>query len=233
MIIDHRHLDSLENSSHSDNSRRQSPTPNQSYSSVEPPVPGPTISPTAVDAPINLPMHNPADMGSIFSSSPALPVTPTDASPISDSSTRLSAIQTVQTYLSHQTQTIQSHLTAVLPGLIQGEVRIQCGQLAQEIGAQISSIQEEVINPIEDQDDPMLPSSEGENEGSRRCTSYSKKGGKGGMTHRHSPQSNNGDEGSEKETDEEGISSGSRKYKKQIQALRVSICFLLFIVNTD
>ena len=53
------------------------------------------------------------------------------------------------------------------------------------------------------------------------------------MTHRHSPQSNNGDEGSEKETDEEGISSGSRKYKKQIQAIRVSICFLLFIMNTD
>ena len=52
----------------------------------------------------------------------------------------------------------------MIPSLIQGEVCIQCTQLSQEIGAQISSIQEEVG----DQDDLMLPScKENENEGSR------------------------------------------------------------------
>ena len=95
-----------------------------------------------------------------------LPTTPTNASPVNNSSTRLSAIQTVQHYSTHQAQAIQSHLTAVLPSLIQGEVHTQCTQLAQEIGAQISSIQEELIRPTGDQDDLMLSSSE-ENKGSR------------------------------------------------------------------
>ena len=73
-----------------------------------------------------------------------------------------------KSYLTHQAQTIQSHLTAILPGLIQAEVRIQCAQLAQEIGTQISLIWEEAFRPAGDQNDPMLPScEEGENEGSR------------------------------------------------------------------
>jgi len=188
-------------------------------------------------------MHNTAD------TSPTSPVTPTNASPVRDSSTRLSAIQTVQSYLTQEAQAIQSNLVAVLPGLIQAEVRTHCAQLAQEIGAQISSIREEVIRHTGDQDDPMLPSSEeGENEDSRgrgkRSARYSRnkgkeKGGRFAMdndkeaaeTRRHHHRSqlpNNGDEAdggdesSENESDEE-ISAGSRKYKKQMQALRVSI----------
>ena len=111
--------------------------------------------------------------------------TPIDSFPISDSSTKSSAIQTVQSYLTHQAQTIQSHLTAILPGLIQGEVHIQCAQLVQEIGTQISLIWEEAFRPAGDQDDPMLPScEEGENKGSRghgnwfAKRSYNKKRGR-------------------------------------------------------
>ena len=109
--------------------------------------------------------RHPADMPSTTSTSTS-PATPTNASPVSDSSTRLSAIQTVQNYLTCQAQAIQLHLTVVLPGLVQGEVCTQCAQLAQEIGAQISLIQEELIRPTGDQDDPMLSSSE-ENKGGR------------------------------------------------------------------
>jgi len=149
---------------------------------TEPAQPGPqvpdlTVLPTAIDVvytvpPINLPMHNLADMPSTNRSSSASPATPT---PISNSPTRLSAIQTVQTYLTHQAQTIQLHLTAVLTGLIQEEVCTQCAQLAQEISAYISSIWEEVIRPTGDQDDPMLPSSEeeGVNKDSRGCSKQS------------------------------------------------------------
>ena len=204
----------------------------------EPPVPGPTVSPTAVDVAYMAPLlsisrstHNPADMDT---SSPSLPATPTNASPV-DSSTRLSAIQTVQTYLAHEAQAIQSHLTAVLPGLIQGEVHTQCAQLAQEIGAQISSIREELFTSTGDQDDPMLPSREEDgNEDSRgrgkqpaRC-SRRKGTDSDSETAEIAHQLDNGDEadeedeGGENERDEE-INAGSRKYKKQIQALRVSI----------
>ena len=115
--------------------------------------------------------------------SPSLPASPTI--PVRDSSTRLSAIQTVQTYITHEAQAIQSHLTAVLPGLIQGEVRTQLAQLAQEIGAQISSIREEVIRSTGDQDYPMSSSNkESENQDSRehgkRCSgrSHNKRKGK-------------------------------------------------------
>ena len=87
----------------------------------------------------NLPMHNLADTPSTSSFHPTSPATPTNPSPINDSM-RLSAIQTVQAYLTQQTQVIQSHMTAILPGLIQGEVHTQCTQLAQEIGAHISLI---------------------------------------------------------------------------------------------
>lgn len=203
----------------------------------EPPVPG--FTPTAVDAayrapppfhpPINPPTHNPVDTLSTNGfSPPASPAHPTITLPVSDSSTRLSAIQTVQTYLTSQTHAIQSHLTAVLPGLIQGEVRTQCTQLAQEIGAQILSIREEVNRSSGDQDDPMLPSDDGENEGSRgrgkRSTRCSRDKGKGGRFATHSDnEADNEDEGD----DEEEISADSRKYKKQIKALRVSVhsCF--------
>ena len=137
---------------------------------------------------------------------------------------------------------IQSHLIAALPGLIQGEVRTQCAQIAQEIAAQISSIREEFNGPTGDQDDPMLPSNEeGENEGSRgrgkqsvRCSRDKGKGGRvttegdneAAETHRHhhSQQSNNGNEADNEGEDENAgeINAGSRKYKKEIQALRVS-----------
>jgi len=206
-----------------------------------PPVPDLTVSPTAIDVaytapPINLPMHNLADMPFTNRSSSASPATPT---PIRNSPTRLSAIQTVQTYLTHQAQTIQLHLTAVLPGLIQEQVCTQCAQLAQEISAHISSIWEEVIRPTGDQDDPMLPSSEeGVNKGSRGCSkqsarsSYNKEKGKEvrftmesdneaaeTCGHHHpSQQPNNENEadGRDKDSENEGdeeISTGSWKYK--------------------
>jgi hypothetical protein len=214
------------------------------------PAPSPSVSPTA-DAPYNPPINppiNPADMPSTSSSSPASPAIPTNASPVNDSSTRLPAIQTVQTYLTHQAEAVQSHLIAVLPGLVQEEVRLRCVQLAQEIGAQISSIREELIRPIGDQDDPMLSSSEeGENEGSRgraKQSSHDKgkeKGRKFAMesdneaacTHRHHQrpqQPNNGDEADDEDEggdDEEETSAGIRKYKKQIQALRVVLILAL------
>ena len=196
------------------------PSPNEPAQSG-PPVPGPTVSSTTVGAdyiappqfhppiihpPINLPTHNPADTTSV-----------------SDSSTRLSAIQTVQTYLTQQAQEIRSHLTAVLSSLVQGEVCTQCTQLAQEIGAQISSIREEVIRPTGDQDEPMLSSSE-ENEGSRRR-------GKQSLRHNKQPndrdEADKEDEGGDNESDEEEISPGSRKYQKQLQVLRVSIHYYL------
>jgi hypothetical protein len=273
MMIDHSDLDSRYNPIDGDDSSRQSPSPNRSYSSVDnspghpshqeagrppqdpslalfhapnassshilgktpqeplpfnsdpppnepaqpgPPVPAssPTVLPTSVDAAyiaphINLPTHNLVDTPPTNSSSPAPHASPTHAPPaVSDSSTRLSAIQTVETYLNHQTQAIQSHLTAVLPGLIQEEVRTQCAQLAQEIGAQISSIQKEVISPTGpgDQDDPMLPfSEEVENEGSRGH-------GKRSARRHYSQQPNNNDdsEADEDKDSDEGISMGSR-----------------------
>jgi hypothetical protein len=270
MMIDPRHLDSGDNSSDSDDSRKQPPSP--SFSSVDnspghlahqetlqPPQDSSLVFEPSLQIPHDLmpggsSSHilgrtpNPADTPSASnSSSPASPATPTNASPVSDSPPKWSAIQTVQTYITHQTQVIQSHLTAALPGLIQGEVRTQCAQLAQEIGDQISSIREEVIRPTGDQDDLMLPSSEeDENRGSRgrdkRTTSCNKGKGMGGRfatesdkaakacrNHRHSQQPNNGDEadeedeGSENESDEEEISAGGRKYKKKTQVLRVSI----------
>lgn len=165
----------------------------------------------------SLPTRNPEDMPFTSSSSPlASPAIPTNASPVSDSSTRVSAIQTVQTYLTHQAQAIQSHLTTILPGLIQGEVRTQCTQLAQEIGGQISSIREEFNRHTGDQDDPML---EVENRGSSRRGEQSRR------NHHRSQQSNNGDEADEENEsgDENEISGGTRKYKKLVQALRVSI----------
>jgi hypothetical protein len=152
----------------------------------------------------------------------------------------LPAIQTIQTYLTHQTQAIQSHLTEILPSLIQGEVRNQCAQLAEKIGAQISSIREEVSRPTGDQDDPMS-GEEGENEGSRgfgkrsaRCSRDKGKGKEGRFAtesdseaaetrrHHRSQEPNNGDE-ADNEDDEEEMSAGSRKYEKKIQILRVSI----------
>jgi hypothetical protein len=73
----------------------------------------------------------------------------------------------------------------------------------------------------------MLPSSEeGENRGSRR------RGERSRRNHHRSQQPNNGDEsnnGDEADEEDEGgenendISTGTRKYKKQVQALRVSI----------
>jgi hypothetical protein len=148
----------------------------------------------------------------------------------------LSAIQTVQTYLTHQAQTIQSHLTTILPSLIQGEVRIQCAQLAQEIGAQISSIREEVIL-TGDQDDPMLPFREEDVNGARRGHrkrftrhSYNKgkgkeveSGGESDEDNSKMDEADEGDESSGSEGDEGG--TGGQKYKKQKQALRVSNYF--------
>jgi hypothetical protein len=107
------------------------------------------------------PVHDPI----VFLELSAIPI---NSFSVSDSSTKSSAIQTVQTYLTHQAQMIQLHLTAILPGLIQGEVCIQCTQLVQKIGTQISLIREEAFRPAGDQDDLMLPTcEEGENEGSR------------------------------------------------------------------
>lgn len=253
MMVDHSHLDPGDNG----DSRRQSPSPNGGsfpFSSglppnepaqPGPPVPDSTVSLTAVDAaplhfhpPINPPTQNLADTSS--SSPPASPTTSTNASSVSDSSTRLSAIQTVQTYLTHEAQAIQSHLTAVLPGLIQVEVRAQCAQLAQEIGSQISSIRAEVIKPTRDQDDLMLPSDEeGENEDSRgrskrsaKCSRDKRK--EKGRHHSRSPGNGNvtdEDEDDVSESDEETI-AGKRKYNKKVQALRVSINSCS-ITNTD
>jgi hypothetical protein len=129
-------------------------------------------------------------------------------------------MQTVQTYLTHQTEAIESRLTTILPGLIQGEVRTQCSQLAQEIGEKISSIWEEFNRHTGDQDDPMLPSVEGENRGSSRRGEWSRR------NHHRSQQPNNGDEADEEDEggeNENEISGGTRKYKKQVQALRVSV----------
>jgi hypothetical protein len=152
----------------------------------------------------------------------------------------VSSIQTIQTFL---TQTIQSNLTAILPGLIQGEVRIQCAQLAQEIGTQISSIRDEVIRPTGDPDDPMLPScEEGEIEGSRgrdkqsTRRSYNKRKGKQVRLGKESDgetegSGSEGDEGNGSEGDEGNGSEGNEgnegnegigKKCKKIQALRVS-----------
>ena len=162
-----------------------------------------------------------------FNSDP-LPNEPAQPGPVRGPT--VSPIQTVQTFL---TQTIQSNLTVILPGLIQGEVRIQCAQLALEIGSQISSIREEVITG--DLDDPMLPScEEGENEGSRgrgkrsARRSYNKRKGKEvrfatGSDSETDKSDEDDDEGSGIEGDE-GINKGSQKYQKKIQALRVSNC---------
>jgi hypothetical protein len=179
--------------------------------------------------------HNPEDMST---SSPASPTTLTNSSPIRDSSTRPSAIETVQNYLNHEAQAIQLHLTAVLPSLIQGEVRAQCAQLAQEIGAQISSIRKEVCTPTDDQDDPILLSQEeGENKDSRghgkRSARYSRRKGKRkefatdsdnetAQVAKQLDDTDEEDEGGENESDDE-INAGNRKYKKQIRALRVRI----------
>ena len=146
----------------------------------------------------------------------------------------ISPIQTIQTYLTHQAQTVQSNLTAILPGLIQEEVRIQCAQVAKTIDTQISSLREEVVGPTGDPDDPMLPSGEeGENEGSRghgkrsARHSYNKRKGKevrfAAESDSEVDEANEDDEGGESEGDEgdEGI-RGSRKHKKKIPALRVS-----------
>jgi hypothetical protein len=173
------------------------------------PVRGPTVSPPTFNA-------------------DRLPNEPAQPGPVRGPT--VSPIQTVQTFL---TQTIQSNLTAILPGLIQGEVRIQCAQLALEIGSQISSIREEVITG--DLDDPMLPScEEGENEGSRgrgkrsARRSYNKRKGKEvrfatGSDSETDKSDEDDDEGSGIEGDE-GINKGSQKYQKKIQALRVSNC---------
>lgn len=86
----------------------------------------------------------------------------------------------------------------------------------------------------------MLPSCEGENEGSRgrgkrsARRSYDKGKGKGKQV-RSAPENDSepddsGADGSDE--DDEGISKGHRKYTKQTQALRVSIGFVC-IINTD
>jgi hypothetical protein len=263
MIIDHRLLDPEDNSSDRDDSRRHSPSPIGSSFTAENgyirsrtpqgPFPfnsgPPPTEPAQPGTPVSGPTVNPADTSS--SSPPASPATLTNASPIGDSSTKVSAIQTVQSYLNHEVEAIRSHLTADLPGLIRGEVRTQCTQLAQEIGAQIQSIREELIRPTGDQDDPMLPSSEdGENGDSRgrgkrsaRCRRDKGKGkGKGKGTEsdneveeiqrhlHHSQESNNGDEadeedeGGENESEEEiSVTVGTREHKKKIYVFRVSI----------
>jgi hypothetical protein len=253
MVIDHSdhsHLDSGDNPSNSEDSSLPTHNPGDiSLTSNSSPPASPAIPtdaspvrdsstrqthshPDSGDNPSNsddssLPTHNPGDISLTSNSSPpASPAIPTNASPVSDSSTRVPAIHTVQTYLSHQAQAIQSHLTTILPSLIQGEVRTQYSQLAEEIGVQISSIREEFNRHTGDQDDPMLPSSEeGENRGSSRH------GGRSRRNHHRSQQPNNGDEADGDEADEEDegdeneneISAGTRKYKKQVQALRVSI----------
>ena len=153
MVIDNSHLDSGDNPSNSNNSSLPMHNPgdipftsNSSPASPAIPTDASPVSDSAIqthshtgDNPSNsddssLPTHNPGNIPFNGNCSPASPVIPTDASP------RVSAIQTVQTYLTHQAQAIQSHLTTILPGLIQGEVCTQCTQLAQEIGEQISSI---------------------------------------------------------------------------------------------
>jgi hypothetical protein len=256
MIIDHSLLGPEDNSSDRDDSRRHSPSPIVSSFSVDnryilsrtpqgflPFNSGPPPTEPAQPGPVS----GPTDSPTTVDSSPASPATLTNASPIRDSSTRLSAIQTVQSYLNHEAEAIRSHLTDVLPGLIRGEVRTQCTQLAQEIGVQIQSIREELIRPTGDQDDPMLPSSEeGENRDSRgrgkRSARCRRDKGKGKGTEsddeaaeiqmqlHHSQESNNGDEadqedeGSENESEEEiSVTVGTGKYKKKIYLLRVSI----------
>jgi hypothetical protein len=205
---------------------RQLPSPNRKVWQT-PPIASP--SETRHDTgDISLPMHNPADTSG--SSPPASPATP-----FGDPSTRLSAMQTVQTYLTQETQAIQTHLTTVLPGLIQKEVHTQCSHLAQEISGQISSLRKEVLRPTGDQDDPMSSSiEEGENEDSsgrgKRSARHSRDKGKGGARRfaMEGDNANNGDEadeedeGGENESDDE-MSVGRRKYKKQKKALRVSI----------
>jgi hypothetical protein len=138
----------------------------------------------------------------------------------------VSPTQTIQTFVA---QTIQTILPEILPGLIQGEVRIQCAQLAREIGTQISLIRDKAIGPTGDPDDPMLPSGEikGSRGGDKRSArrSYNKRKGKQVTFAKESDsetdEMDKDDQGSGSEGDE-GISNGSQKYKKKILALRVS-----------
>lgn len=194
MMIDKRHSISGDESGNDEDARKKSLSPRH-------PVHQETVS--AADSP------------SLRTSSPsASPATLTNASPVGDSSTRLSAIQTV--------------LTTILPDLIQGEVRMQCAKLAEEIGAQIASIREEVIG-AGDQDDPMILYKESENSrgGDKQSVRCSRDKGKEKDGYRRS-QPNKRDEtddenqGDDDESDKEEMSAGSQKYKKQATALRVS-----------
>lgn len=273
MMVDDGHLDSGDNYNDNDDSGRQSPSPNPSYSSVdsspghpahqETGRPPKSSSPASSQTPL-IPGAFHAENGSsscILGSAPLpnepaqpgppvrgpavstylTPLAQTIQEPLTSNSDPLpneppqpgppvhdpavSPIQTVQTYL---TQMIQSNLTAILPGLVQGEVRMQCAQIAQQIGTQISSIREEVIRPTGDPDDPMLPSCEedkGENEGSRgrgkrsARRSYNKRTGK--EVRFGSDSDSEANEADEDDEGDEGISRG-QKYKKKPQALRVS-----------
>jgi len=217
MMVDDRHSGSEDNYGDDDNSSRQSSLPNQmliAHFHAE----NASSSRILGKAPPE-PLTSNSDPLPNESAQPGLPVRGPTVSPI----------QTVQTFL---TQTIQTILPEILPSLIQGEVRIQCAQLAQEIGTQISSIRDEVIRPTGDPDEPMSPScEEGEIEGSRgrdkrsaRCR-YNKRKGKqvklAKESNSETDETDKDDEGSGSEGDE-GISKGGQKYKKKIQALRVS-----------
>src|SRR5712664_1592334 len=100
---------------------------------------------------------------------------------------------------------------------------MQCAKLAEDIGAQIASIREEVNRAPGDQDVPMLLYEEGENSGGRDKCSRDK--GKEKDGYRRS-QPNKGDEtdeenrGEDDESGKEEMSEGSRKYKKQATARR-------------
>lgn len=231
MVTDHG-----ENYGDNDDSR-QSPSSSRNYLDSNLPFESSLRSPHC-HSPISPPMHNPTDTSG--SSQPASPATP-----VGDPSTKLSAMQTVQTYLTQETQAIQTHLTTVLPGLIQDEVRTQCSQLAQEISGQISSLRKEVLSPTGDQDDPMSPSIEGEGENEhssgrgKRSARHSRDKGKKGARRfaTEDDKANNGDEpdedeGGENESTDE-MSGGRRKYKKQAIVLRVSNHILALLTNTD
>ena len=227
MIIDHSQVDPGDNASDRNDSRGDSLSPIES--SLVDEGPDSTVSPTAVDAAFH---------------TPTTPTTLTNPSPIIDSSTRSSTLQTVQSYLNHE---LLSHLTSILPGLVQGEVRAQCAQLGQVISDQIESLRAEAIRPTGDQDDPMLPSGEDEDSRGRGKRSARSNKGKGKEKETESDNeaeeirfhlSQQGDEADvedidgESENDKE-TSVGTRKYTKNIFILRVSILSFSPITNTD
>ena len=190
MMVNDRHSGSGDNYGDNDDSSRQSPLPNQMLSSpghvAETGRPPPGSSPASLQTPLMPGAFHAENAPSarILGRAPQEPFT-SNSDPLPNEPVQPGlpvcgpTVSPIQTFVA---QTIQMILPEIPPGLIQGEVRIQCAQLAQEIGTQISSIRDEAIGPTGDPDDPMLPSggikgSRGGDNRSARC-SYNKRKGK-------------------------------------------------------